>query len=963
MRPGACLWPFDARGWRGKGAKDFCWAGAHKVLLEGVVRRGEVCLADMQGWGGRGPQFGGNGPCGGRSKRDGGGLEIMLGKNKRWGIAWLCFFFLLASRPVWAEDQQPKVAILPFVMHGQQDAAKTQKSIDEVFVRLCTREGIKLIDPQEVQRAAGGPVGGEQQARSIGSRLGASYAVFGSFNQIGNAISIDATLVDVSGRKKAAVLLAEEKGIENLASAIGKIVQQMSASVLSKALVADVKIKGNDRIESEAIKSNVKTKKGELLKPEQVSEDIRSIYKMGFFEKVEAEVAETPAGKVLTFVVVENPTVQTVKLNGNKKIKEKDIMAAIVTKPYSILQRNVVSDDVQKILKLYQQKGYYNAEVTSKIDFPKDPRKAIITFNIQENDKVYIKKIEFVGNTHISSRKLRGVMQTKVKSILSWITDWGVLQKDILDTDVDRITAYYHDEGYMDAKIGTPNVQLQKDGFYITISIEEGERYKITDVKITGDLLEDYDKKIIKKMACKAGDYFSREKLRHDMDMITKAYMNEGYARVDVEPRVLRDSSERTSTIAFNVTKKDVVHIGQIFVTGNTKTRDNVIRREMKIYEGDTYSARKIDDSLSRLKKLDFFETVEIVPTDTEQKDIMNLNVKVKEKQTGSISLGGGFSTDDGLFASGQLQQRNLFGLGDSITLKAYFGQLAQRYIISYTKPWLFGIPLTGGIDLYDWVRSYQDFTKDSYGFKLRASYPFGQYSSVMLYYLWENAEMTNLDNAAYRESLFRNNANRWEVKSAVGLNFERNTTDHPFLPTKGSYIGANLEEGSKVLGGDYNLLKQEYHVGVYEPLFWKFIGHLRGEIGFESGADGVNSFPIYERFFLGGINSLRGWKFGQVGPEVGGVVYGGDKYVVANAELLFPLAEKYGVRGVVFFDTGNAFNEGQSIDIGDLREDVGAGIRWNSPFGPLRIEAGYVLDKHAGDQPYQWQFSAGAFF
>ena len=327
---------------------------------------------------------------------------------------------------------------------------------------------MKLIDPQEVQKAAGGPVSSEEQARSIGSRLGAAYAVFGSFNQIGNSISIDATLVDVSGRKKPVVLLAEEKGAENLASAVGKIVQQMSVHVLSKALIADVKVKGNDRIEAEAIKREVKSKKGELLKPEQVSEDIRAIYKMGFFEKVDAEVTDSPAGKVLTFIVQENPIVQEVKVSGNKKIKEKDILAAIVTKPYAILQRNVVSDDVQKILKLYQQKGYYNAEVISKIDFPKDPHKAVVTFNIEEKNKVYIKSINFVGNKNISARKLRGVMQTKVKSILSLVTDRGILQKDILETDVDRVTAYYHDEGYMDAKVSSPNIALKEDGFHIT---------------------------------------------------------------------------------------------------------------------------------------------------------------------------------------------------------------------------------------------------------------------------------------------------------------------------------------------------------------------------------------------------------------------------------------------------------------------------------------------------------------
>jgi outer membrane protein insertion porin family len=887
----------------------------------------------------------------------------MVGLKKAGGLLCLVVFSILAVQAAWSQDQERKVAVLPFVMHGQQDVAKTQKALDEVFVRLCSREGMKLIDPQEVQKVAGAAVGTEAEARSIGSRLGAAYVVFGSFNQIGNAISIDATLVDVSGQKKPVTLLAEEKGAENLASAVGKIVQQMSVQVLSKALIADVKIKGNDRIEVEAIKGNVKSKKGELLKPQQVSEDIRAIFKMGYFEKVDAEVADTPTGKVLTFIVQENPTVQEVKFVGNKKIKEKDLLAAIVIKPYSILQASVVSDDVQKILKLYQQKGYYNAEVTSKTEFPKDPHKAIVTFNIDEKNKVYIKSINFTGNKNIVARKLRGAMQTKVKSILSLVTDRGILQKEILETDLDRLTAYYHDEGYMDAKVGSPQIELKPDGFHITIPVEEGERYKVTDVKLTGDMLQGYEQKIMKKLELKPNSYFSREKVRHDIDFITKAYKDEGYARVDVDPRIKRNSEDHTTDIDFHIEEKQIVHIGQIFVTGNTKTRDYVIRRELRIFEGDLFSAKKIEASLSRLKKLDYFETVEIDPIDTDQKDIVNLNVKVKEKQTGSISVGGGYSSEDGLFTTGQIQQKNLFGTGDLVSLKAYLGQLASRYILSYTHPYAFGTPMTVGVDLYNWERAYPDFDMNSYGVKLRAGYPIGLYSTLTGYYMWQDARIDNLDTLANRDPNVVKSLIGFEVKSAIGIAFERNTTDHPFLPTKGTYIGTNFEYSSKALGGDYNLFKEEYHVGVYYPLFWKFVGHLRGEIGFENPG-GLNDFPIYERYFLGGINSLRGWQFGEVGPtDSRGLVYGGDKYVVMNAEILFPLVEKYGVRGLVFFDTGNAFDQGQGIDPSQFREDIGPGIRWNSPFGPLRIEMGYVLDHRTGEAAYQWQFSAGAFF
>ncbi|MEN6437730.1 MAG: outer membrane protein assembly factor BamA [Syntrophobacter sp.] len=886
----------------------------------------------------------------------------MVGWKRVGGLVGLLVFFTLAIPLGWSQDQAPKVAVLPFVIHGQQDSARAQKALDEVFLRLMTSEGMKMVDPQEAQRAAGSAVQTEEQARSIAGRLGAAYALFGSYNQIGSSISLDAKLVDVSGKKKTMVLFAEEKGVENIASAAGTIVRQMGVNVLSKALIAEVKVRGNDRIEADAIRGTVKSKKGELLKAETVSEDIRAIFKMGFFEKVDAEVADSPGGKILTFVVQENPSVQEVRIHGQKKIKEKDIQAAIATKPYTVLQRSVVSDDVQKILKLYQQKGYSKAVVNSKIEFPKDPRKAVVAFDITENKKVYIKKILFTGNKNLSGRKLRGVMQTKQKSILSFFTDRGILQREMLDTDVDRVTALYHDEGYMDAKVGSPEVTLKDDGYYVSITVDEGARYKVTSVKLTGDMLDDYEKKIVKKLELKPKLYFSREKVRKDIDLVTKTYMNDGYARVDVDPQIKRNQEDHTTDVTFQVVKKDKVHIGRIFITGNSKTRDYVIRREVVIAEGDLFSARKIEQSLTRLKKLDYFEDVDISPVDTEVKDVMNLQVKVKEKMTGSITLGGGFSSEDGMFISGQIAQKNLFGKGQVISLKGYLGQEAQRYMLSFTEPYIFGYPISAGFDVYNWLRAYEDFTKDAIGFRLRSGFPFGQYSRVSMYYVFERGHVTDISTAlAEAVAITGNSVLEWENKSAVGFGVERDTTDHPFLPTRGTYAGFNMELATHALGGDYDFFRHEYHAGVYYPLpIWKFIGHIRGEFGLMHSLLENSNIPLYENFYLGGINSLRGWKFGQVGPKVNDVVIGGDRYAVANVEVLFPIAEKMGIRGVVFFDTGNAWNDGDEIK---LRSDVGAGIRWNSPFGPLRVEIGYNLSKEPGDDPYQWQFSAGAFF
>lgn len=874
----------------------------------------------------------------------------------------LVCFMALFSTGAWGQEPTPKVAVMPFMIHSRQDLSTVRKTLQEVLSRQLAELGVKIIDPAAVNAAvgAGGAVKTEAQARSAGRKLGADYALFGSFNQIGSTISIDAKLVHVPGQKKTEVLFGEEKGVENLALAADKVSKDAAVYLLQKAVIAEVEVKGNERIESAAIKLNVKSKPGEILSPSQVRDDIRAIYKMGYFEKVDAEVTDTPKGKLLTFVVRENPTIQEVNIKGNRKIKEKDILAAIATKPYTVLEKSLISEDVQKILKLYQQKGYFNAEVTTDISYPQDPRKAVVTFDIQEKGRIYIEKISFTGNEHFSDRKLRGIMQTKEKSIfLSWFTDRGILQKDILDTDVDRLTVYYHDRGFMDAKVGTPDVTHRKDGIYIEIPIYEGDRYRVESVAIGGDLLEN-NEEIQKDLEVKEGDYFSREKLREDVQKISKDYMDKGYAYVEVDPDVQQSPKQHTTEITYEVSKGNKVKIGKISITGNSKTRDKVIRREIDLAEGETFNGAKLEKSMTDLRKLDFFENVEMVPSEGSAPDIMNLDVKVKEKYTGSVSVGGGYSSDDGLFVTGEVVQRNLFGKGEYLGVKGYLGQSAQRYVLSFTEPWLFDKPVSAGFDIYNWVRDYPDFSKDSVGIRLRSGYSFGNWSTISGYYTFENAKISNLADDA--SAILRDQEGRSNL-SAITAILERDSTDHPFLPTRGSINVVSLQYATPYLGSDSEFLKSEIQSGWYFPLYWKLVGFVRGEVGWITQNDSKPA-PLYERFFLGGINTLRAFDWGDVGPtDEEGEVIGGTTYGLGNVELLFPLMEKIGLRGVVFFDAGNAFLGNNPFKFSDYRYDAGAGVRWNSPLGPLRIEWAYNLDRQEGEDSNKFQFSAGAFF
>lgn len=872
----------------------------------------------------------------------------------------VCFMVLL-STAVSAQDQAPRVAVMPFLVHGPQDQPNVAKTLQEVFIRQLGELSLKTVEPAAVNAAAAGAVvKTDEQARAVARKVNADYALFGSFSQIGNTISIDAKLVHVTGAKKTEALFGEERGLENMATAADKVSKEAAAFLLEKAVIADIQVRGNERIEAAAIKLNVKSKTGDVLSPSQVREDIRSIYKMGYFEKVDAEVTDTPKGKVLTFVVQENPTIQEVNIKGNKKIKEKDILAAISTKPYTVLEKNNINEDVQKILKLYQQKGYFDAQVSTDITYPRDPRKAVLTFNIKEGGRVYIESITFTGNEHFSDRKLRGVMQTKQKSMwLSWFTDRGILQKDILETDADRISVYYHDRGFMDAKVGTPEVTQKEDGIYIVIPVQEGERYKVKNVAIEGDLLENNDK-LLAGLRVKPTQYFSREKLREDVQDLAKVYMDLGYAYVDVNPNVRQDPVQHETDVTYEVTQGNKVTIGTISISGNTKTRDKVIRREIDLAEGDTFSSSKIEKSMTDLRKLDFFENVEMVPSEGKTPETMDIDVKVKEKFTGSVSVGGGYSSDDGAFVTGEVVQRNLFGRGQYLGIKGYLGQKAQRYIISFTEPYLFDMPINAGIDIYNWVRTYTDFSEDAVGTRLRSGYSFGNYSTLSGYYTFQNARIYDLGDDASEYLLSQEGRSNL---SAFTFILERDSTDHPFLPTRGSINVGSVMLSSPGIGSDSEFVKSEIKSGWYIPLFWKLTGFVKGSAGWINESNSKPA-PIYERFFLGGINTLRAFNWGDVGPtDSQGNVIGGTTYGLANVELLFPIVEKLGMRGVFFFDTGNAFLGDNPFQFNEYKLDAGTGIRWNSPLGPLRIEWAYNLDRQPGEPSNKFQFSAGAFF
>ncbi len=413
--------------------------------------------------------------------------------------------------------------------------------------------------------------------------------------------------------------------------------------------------------------------------------------------------------------------------------------------------------------------------------------------------------------------------------------------------------------------------------------------------------------------------------------------------------------------IAYAINKGKLVYFEKIIITGNTKTRDKVIRRELKVHEQELFSGKDLKQGTRNLYRLDYFEDIKVNTSKGSSDDKINLHIDVKEKPTGMFSFGGGYSSVDRLFAMGSISQRNLFGRGQTLMLKVMTGNRSTTYNISFTEPWLFDIPLSAGFDLYDLNMDYDTYEKESIGGRLRFGYRITDYTRTSLYYGYEDAEIRNVEEDAAR--VIRDMEGEFRSSSVTGI-ISRDSRDRIFNPTEGSDNSLSIEWAGGPFGGDAAFTKYVADSGWYFPLFWGTVGVLHGKIGFAT-ENGGGKLPVYERFFLGGMNSVRGFDWREVGPKdpKTGDEIGGNKMIQFNAEFLFPLIKDAGLMGLLFYDAGQAYDNGESIALGEVRESVGYGIRWYSPLGPIRLEYGYILDREPGERKGRWEFSIGTAF
>jgi outer membrane protein insertion porin family len=851
-----------------------------------------------------------------------------------------------------------RILVLPFGIHSQQDLSYLKTEIPEVLKNHFKQNSAIVIEIDSIpdfslenqpKSVAG--------MRNLGIKSGADYVVWGSLTWLGKKFSIDAKMLESFNNEPPTILFVEGKGIENLFISVKKLSENLGIRIFKHEKIAAVLVEGNKRIETDAIKKYIKTKQGDILNAKKISEDLKSVYSMGYFEDIRIESNDKPEGKIIIFKVKEKPTIRVINIKGNKVYEDEEIKEYLNIRTGSILNIFKINSNIKRIEELYKEKNYHNIKVDYDLK-QLEHNQADLEFIIEEGEKVQIKEIIFEGNNAFDSDKLKGLMRTSEKGFFSWLTSSGELNIEDLNQDIARLSAFYNNTGYIHARIGEPKIEYKDKWIYITIKIDEGPRFKVGKVDIEGDIVLSKEK-LAQKLKIKKEDFFNREVVRNDVLALTDIYSDEGYAYAEIMPRIDKDFDQLTVNIIYVIKKGKQVYFEKIIIAGNTKTRDKVIRRELKVYEQELFSGRRLKRGMRNLYRLDFFEDIKVNTIKGSSDDRMILKIDVSEKPTGTFSFGGGYSSVENMFVMASISQRNLFGRGQILNLKGEIGGRTNRYTLSFTEPWLFDIPLSAGFDLYNWDRDYDSYDKNSMGGGVRFGYPIYDFTRLYLSYKYEIGDISNIDENASKNIREMEGEN---ALSSISTLLRYDSRDRVFNPTEGQNHSISMEYAG--IGGDIGFTKYLAETGWYIPMFWETVGFLHGEIGYVKESSG-KKLPNYKRFYLGGMNSMRGfdWQDIHVTDEDGAEI-GGETYVQFNIELVFPLIEKAGIVGVIFYDTGNVYESAGSIKLGDMRQSAGFGFRWYSPIGPIRLENGYILDPEEGeDTGGRWDFTMGAAF
>ena len=737
--------------------------------------------------------------------------------------------------------------------------------------------------------------------------------------------------------------------------------------------VKTIEIRGNKRIELPAIAGRLTLKVGDRYTPESVRAQIKILYDTGYFEDVQLDTESVAGGIGLTFLVREKPFITEIVFDGNQELSDDKLKEKITIKSQAFLDQQQAKESAEKIRLAYQEDGYYNAQVVPIVQTLDEDRKRL-TFYVKEGDKARIKTVTFDGMHSSTKAEMFKVTATREwvpwygiitqLKLPSFLSDAGILKREELTNDVERIREVLLNKGYLNAQIGLPSVELSEDKkwFTITFAIMEGEPFTVSEVGFRGNTV--YEVPDLRDgLKIKEGEIFQRAKIRDEITRLTDLYGSKGYAFAEVVPNVNQNAEERTASIILNIKEGEMMRIRQININGNDKTKDNVIRREIRVDEQDVIDTPSLKRSFQRLNNLNFFETVEILPQQVET-DKVDLNVRVKEKATGQFSIGGGFSTLDKLVAIADITEGNLGGNGWMGRIRGQLGQNRTLGLITFRNPYLNDSLTSMQADIYRSMTNYVTYYEKKSGASLTFGRWLSEYVSGSISLVAEQLNYTDpANNCITNPALIICRQLGNQTTTGFRSSVFRDTRDYYLDPRTGWRLGGGFDLGTPYLGGTNNFYKYYFDAIKYTPLPYDTRFSIRVRYG---AAEGIKDkpVPLTELFFVGGINTMRGFVFGRAGPVDPNTfsLLGANKQLIFNNDFIFTISSEAKLNGVIFFDYGKGFGQDEAVTL-NLRKAAGLEGRWISPFGPLRVAYGINLDPHPGERKGVFEFTVGQMF
>ncbi|MCX5680381.1 MAG: outer membrane protein assembly factor BamA [Candidatus Omnitrophica bacterium] len=718
--------------------------------------------------------------------------------------------------------------------------------------------------------------------------------------------------------------------------------------------IISVNVKNNKAISQETVLSKVKMKQGEIFRQDIANEDIKRLYATQYFTDVSIDVSRAAEGVSVTFVVDEKPVIADITFTGNKAFRANKLKGSMKSKPNEMLNLALLTQDIADIREMYVKKGYPLVEAKYEIEMDKTDNKAMINVTIDEKTRVKVSSVNIIGNKAIKTDVIKKAMSTRPASWIFFTP--GIFKEEGFQDDIDNIKAMYDDIGYLDIEV-TPKLDYKNDGttLDITLDINEGKLYTVGDVTVTGNLVLP-EKNVWAKISSKPGKPFSVRAIRNDTVNIRQYYFEYGYLNVVIDAERNLNQTTGKIDISINIDPKDIVYVGKIEVRGNQKTREIIIRREVRVYPGERFNGDKIKRSKERIYNLGFFENVSFDTEPTEVPNIQNLIVTVKETKTGEFSFGGGYSSVDMLVGFVEITQRNFdilnfptfTGGGQNLAIKAELGMVRNNFNLSWTDPWILGFPYLFGFDAYRASHNQSGdlgwmYDETRTGGDLRLGKELTERLYAMATYKLEDVNISNVVSNA-SQGIKDEEGSNWISSLLFELTYD--DRDNIYNPSKGFLVNGTLEDAGGIFFGDKNFVKGTATVALYHTFFEKVVVELKGRAGMVGPYGDSSYVPIYERFYAGGQNTIRGYKERRVGPRDSGSnePVGGEAIMIVNAEVTFPVYEKI-IKGAVFYDIGNVWEHtGDFMTVGDFKAGAGVGVRVKTPVGPVRVDYGYPL-------------------